>query len=263
MKKIAKWFLIVVASVLGLLLLIPVGVILFGDDQSENRITVSEPISLEMDLTLSDISSNCFIIGKTNLPDSTSLFVDFLINGNTKGQTKAIVEYGRFEFEFGMKLINFDQIEISCYRNKHHQNESVLKQLAFVNQMKTGDHIDKVFSIKELKSSYFSQLLDYDNAIIDLSAINTEVKSVNFAQTKRSAINLYVEPTISNEELEKYIKYSILNEIVKDSNIKAIVVKCFHKGEDITFRSNAVFAPYGEWAKANEDVGFSEYKLKI
>ena len=44
---------------------------------------------------------------------------------------------------------------------------------------------------------------------------------------------------------------------------KAIVVKCFHKGENITFRSNVIFAPFGEWSKANENVGFSEYKLKI
>ena len=230
---------------------------------NEDRIVVSEPIDLEMNIILNGSRYGLLVSGTTNLPDSTKLAVNLNVDGNTRGQTHAFVVFGKFEFNLSQKLINFNEIEISCYRNQFWQNKSVLKQLAFVNNMKKDECMTREFSMEELKDKYFSGLLNFNktpNGVIDHEV---EIKSADNAQIKRTAINLYVDKTINDDELEKCIKYCILKEIVKESNTKAIVVRCFHKGEDITFRSNAVFAPYGEWARANENVGFSEYKLKI
>ncbi len=271
MKKFLKWFLIILLAIFGLITLLIIVDLHSSVDEynhnsqtenKKNKIHLSKPTDLKIDIKLKDTDSQYRIIGKTNLPDSTKISIDFIVGDNIKGQTSTFVEFGKFEFLFGKKLINIDSIEISCINNIHWQTPSVLKQLIFLNNLSDKGSISKKFLTKGLKREFFSNILDYQQPE-NLKLTTPKIKDVISNNCKKIVVDLMVDKAITDKELEKHIKYWTIEELVKDSEINAITVRCFHKGEDITFRPNAVFAPYGDWSKASEQMKYSDYTFKI
>ncbi|GAF06038.1 hypothetical protein [Saccharicrinis fermentans] len=235
-------------------------IFLFACNHSNHRV-ITEPTDWSIDVQLNARNDGYTLRGKTNLPDNTELSISYFIDGVVRGQAITEVKNGMFISDFGENIINFDDVEILCVRNKIVQpSESVLKQLEFITT--TSGEIKTTFKLKDLKRNFFNEILKYkEPANINASVVES-VKDVPIIKIKRASINVVVKDELDSLELSNHIKHHLIDQLVKDTKTKSVMVRCFKENEELSF-AQGVFAPNGEWMDAGEDVNFKDYTLVI
>jgi hypothetical protein len=95
-----------------------------------------------------------------------------------------------------------------------------------------------------------------------ITKIDGKIRDVTFINTKRLVYDFDINNEVSDEVIEKEIRYWLYKIWIDNKDTKAISVRCFKK-EFSFYYMDGVFAPYGEWEKANVNVGLSKFKVKI
>ncbi|NME66603.1 hypothetical protein [Flammeovirga aprica] len=223
---------------------------------------------LQLTIEVNPNQKGVLIVGKTNLPEGTKIGTSLEKNGKTIAQNfDVIVDNGMFYAPYGVNEDKVDKVLISCYKNSFWQNESVLKQLDFIQTpMWITDDLSEMFeysiNMQERLERLFKEKVDYPKNHQLIGKIE-DIKDNSSQGIKRLSANIIYNNEPSKEDLDndlKFLSFKIWEE--NGRNFKALKLKCFVKGTSSVFKS-ATLAPKGDWGKATSESSISDFELKI
>lgn len=243
--------------------------LLFGCSGTSNKekepdvkITTDTDFKIEPDFEWTE--TNTTITGRTNLPSGTKLGVSALKNGKTFAQNfEVFVNSGEFKAEFGVKVENIELIEISCYSNSMWQNDEILSQLKFIKSpLWSDDELKVEINISELFGRKVKEIIGVTDVYKVTGKYDGKIKDVSTKKMKRYSANIILSDKLSEDELDKEIRFFLFDVWQKHKDANAINIKCFTENGDMAFKTG-YFAPYGDWSRANERVSIDKFKVKI
>ncbi|NDW10937.1 hypothetical protein [Dysgonomonas sp. 520] len=89
-----------------------------------------------------------------------------------------------------------------------------------------------------------------------------EIEDVSTPFARRRVVNVTMPNRTGNDYLEKEIRFALQSVYNTYPDVNAIMVRLFIKGEN-TVIAQGVFAPYGSWSNADQNVSRDKYKVKI
>jgi len=200
--------------------------------------------------------------GRVNLPEGTKLSITVIKDKQPVAQSDVVVKDEQFSVSFSIPAADIDEFEISCFANEFWQSDNIIKQLKFIeSDLWKDDELKIVYQYWKDYEMMVRAIINTEKSYEPVGRIEN-VTDASMGKIKRVTANIVFPEKLSDEEVEREMRYSIYKIWQTNKSAKAIAVKCFYKNEGMSFKAG-YFAPEGEWSKAGEEVPIDKYQVKI